>query len=372
VNWAKASYKLVSVKSIRVDMPDIKRRMKASHVEDLARDIRAHGDQPIHAPTVRAKTNDLVCGRDRFAATLVNGSKKLWVHIVECTDDEAKELELTENIYRRADNRAELLARLVQLQKQKIRAEEKEATGNTVAGAGGASRPPKHEKTVTKEARAAVARAAGVSPVAVKRAEERAAAAKAEEAEAPDETEQEGAVVYELPEGFNAFGLIVSQDEIREIENITLVLGDWDKANRRTLGHLTDIEKAGGAALAPTHAQKIRERLQAAGHAIRDAIPASLCYFCKSLDALKAACPACGGTGVVGMHGGDNVPPELKLGEPEARVAVNGKFVLVGAAENAAGAVAAKPSKPARSIKVTQVDGSVADLDNIDDDAQAF
>src|SRR6185312_7321887 len=218
-------------------------------------------------------------------------------------------LELTENIYRRADNRAELLARLVQLQKQKIRAEEKEATGNTVAGAGGASRPPKHEKTVTKEARAAVARAAGVSPVAVKRAEERAAAAKAEEAEAPDETEQEGAIVYELPEGFNTFGLIVSQDEIREIENITLVLGDWDKANRRTLGHLTDIEKAGGAALAPTHAQKIRERLQAAGHAIRDAIPASLCYFCKSLDALKSACPACGGTGVVGGHGGERGRP---------------------------------------------------------------
>jgi hypothetical protein len=71
------------------------------------------------------------------------------------------------------------------------------------------------------------------------------------------------------------------------------------------------------------------------------------------------------------MHGGDNVPPELKLGEPKARVAVNGKFVLVGAAENAANAAAAEPAKP-KSIKVTQVDGSVADLDNIDDDAQAF
>ena len=144
-------YKQVSLKSIRVDMPDIKRRMKAEHVEELARDIRARGDEPIQAPTIRAKTSALVCGRDRYSATLLNGSKKLWVHVVECTDREAEELELAENIYRRADNRAELLARLVQLQKQKIRAEEKEATGNTVAGAGGASRPPKHEKTVTKE-----------------------------------------------------------------------------------------------------------------------------------------------------------------------------------------------------------------------------
>jgi ferredoxin len=410
VKWL--GYKQLGTGSVVLDMPDIKRRMKAPHVAALSEDAAQAGNEYIHAPTVRDADKRLVCGRDRMAGALLKKRKRMWFHLVEATDQEIAELEERENIYRRHSDgeRAQSLARLVELQKQKIRADEKATIGDSVPDRDGASKKgAKSDKQVVVEARKAVARAAGVSPAAVKQAEKRAAAAKAEdgasilcicghryekhdaenagggacsqctcevyeveEAEAPDETEQEGAIVYELPEGFNTFGLIVSQDEIREIENITIVLGDWDKANRRTLGHLTDIEKAGGAALAPTHAQKIRERLQAAGHAIRDAIPTSLCYFCKSLDALKAACPACGGTGVVGMHGGDNVPPELKLGEPKARVAVNGKFVLVGAAENAVGAVAAKPSKPSKSIKVTQVDGSVADLDNIDDDAQAF
>jgi len=313
-----------------------------------------------------------VCGRDRFAATLVNGSKKLWVHIVECTDDEAKELELTENIYRRADNRAELLARLVQLQKQKIRAEEKASSDHIVAASGTASKAPKSEQTVTSEARKAVARAAGVKPKTVKAAEQRVAAAEAE-AEEPDETEQEAELPPEtLPEGFETFGLVASQGEIRAINLLTETLHEWDKALIRMQSHLADVAKNGRPILA-VHVQKIKERLQQAGHAIRDAIPASLCYACKSLDALKGTCPACVGHGVVGRNDGNNVPPELKLAEPKARVLVNGKFVLVGAAENAAGAVAAKPSKPAKSIKVTQVDGSVADLDSvIDDDAQAF
>ena len=370
-------YKQVSFKSIRVDMPDIKRRMKTDHVKDLAENIKMHGSEPIQAPTVRAKTSDLLCGRDRYSASLLNEAKKLWVHVVECDDREAKELELSENIYRRADNRAELIAQLVKLKEQHYKAEQEQAIARGEKVSAAPSNSP------IAKARKEVAKAANVSTATVVSHEKHVARKSAKDAEIGngepgevtrvqgDETEQEGAIVYELPEGFNTFGLIVSQDEIREIENITLVLGDWDKANRRTLGHLTDIEKAGGAALAPTHAQKIRERLQAAGHAIRDAIPASLCYFCKSLDALKAACPACGGTGVVGMHGGDNVPPELKLGEPKARVAVNGKFMMVGAADNAAVGAEAKPAKQ-KSIKVTQVDGSVADLDNIDDDAQAF
>jgi len=372
VKWL--GYKQLATGSVVLDMPDIKLRMKAPHVAALSEDAAQAGNEYIHAPTVRDSDKRLVCGRDRMAGALLKRRKRMWFHLVEATDQEIAELEERENIYRRHSDgeRAQSLARLVELQKQKIRADEKASTGDSVPGAGTASKPPKDEKTITSEARKAVARAAGVSPAAVKQAEKRAAA-KAEESAAPDEAEQEGAIVYELPDGFNAFGLIVSQDEIREIENITLVLGDWDKANRRTLGHLTDIEKAGGAALAPAHAQKIRERLQAAGHAIRDAIPSALCYFCKSLDTLRAACPACGGTGVVGMHGGDNVPPELKLAEPKARVAVNGKFVLVGAAENASVGADAKPAKSAKSIKVTQVDGSVADLDSvIDDDAQAF
>jgi hypothetical protein len=368
VRWL--GYKQLATGSVVLDMPDIKRRMKAPHVAALSEDAAQAGNEYIHAPTVRGSDRRLVCGRDRMAGALLKKRKRMWLHLVEATDQEIAELEERENIYRRHSDgeRAQSLARLVELQKQKIRADEKAASGDNVPTSGTASKTPKSEQTVTSEARKAVARAAGVSPAAVKQAEKRAAAAKSEEA-----TEQmEAEAPLPLPDGFNAFDLEVSKQSVAAIRNASDLLKDCDQMLRKVLHWLTDAKK-NRELISEANAQKIKERVEQAGHAIRDAIPASLCYFCKSLDALKAACPACGSMGVVGRHGGDNVPPELKTAGDKARVAVNGKFVLVGAAENASVGAEAEPAKPAKSIKVTQVDGSVADLDSvIDDDAQAF
>src|SRR6185295_13430223 len=118
-------YEQIRIASIHVDAANIRKRTKAAHVAELAGDIRARGEEPIHAPTVRGSDRRLLCGRDRIAALMVLKVKKIWCHVVDCTDAEARELELAENIYRRADNRAELIAELVNLKEQQLRADAK-------------------------------------------------------------------------------------------------------------------------------------------------------------------------------------------------------------------------------------------------------
>ena len=132
------------------------------------------------------------------------------------------------------------------------------------------------------------------------------------------------------------------------------------------------MEKHGPYAVAGAHLQRIRERFEAAGHAVRDAIPTSLCFYCKAQPASMATCPPCGQTGVVGRHGSDNVPPELKAGGAGARVAVDGKFVPAGGAANAAAAAgfkAAVEKAKAKRIKVRGPDG--AEIPLPEDESQA-
>jgi len=355
VKWL--GYKQLAVKAIRVDMNDVKRRTKAPHVQALAKDEDDSGKEYIHAPTVRADDKLLICGRDRFAGALLNKRKKLWFHVVDCTDKEAAELEEKENIYRRHSEgeRAQAILRLVALQEQKIRSNDALSNGDNVPGSSGASKSPNKVKA---EARKAVARAAGITPGAVKKAEQRAAASAA-----PAVTEEAAGGPIELPDGFKTFDLEVSLASRSVIDETAKWLGDWDQSLKNILRELTEMEKRGDYAVAGAHLQRIREQVQNAGHAVRDAIPASLCFYCKAQPASTPNCPACGGTGVVGRHGGDNVPPELKLGGDKARVAVDGKFVPVGGAANAVEATKAKPATGKRGVRVVAVDETGAETD---------
>jgi hypothetical protein len=114
-------YKKISFKSITLDAADIRKRSKLAHVADLASDIRDKGQEPIHAPTVRMPGGVLLCGRDRMAALLTLKTKKLWVRLCECTDAEAADLEASENVHRRNDNRNDVLARASSLRNSYLR-----------------------------------------------------------------------------------------------------------------------------------------------------------------------------------------------------------------------------------------------------------
>src|SRR6185437_3559418 len=356
--------------------------MKSPHVAALAEDENDSGREYIHAPTVRGEDRRLICGRDRMAGALLNKREKLWFHVIDCDDNEAAELEEKENIYRRHSEgeRASALARLVALQAQKIRAEEAAASCDTVTPLGAVS-ARKSSQTVTAEARKMVARAAGITPAAVRQAEVRAAAREAESSgpstagTLPGGSKHAPAVgpqpalteaPLELPEKFDTFGLDVPEASRSVIVSTVEWLGDWDGQLRGLLRELSEMEKHGPYAVAPAHLQRIRERIEAAGHAVRDAIPTSLCFYCKAQPASMATCPPCGQTGVVGRRGSDNVPPELKAGGAGARVAVDGKFVLAGGAANAAA-----PDKPAKTIHVV-MDGVEILLPTDDDEELAF
>ena len=366
MNWASPEYKRVRITSIRCDVADIRRRMKEPHVKELAADIKARGESPIHAPAIRADSNGLLAGRDRMAALMVNKAKSIWVHRAECTDQEARALELAENIYRRADNRSELLAELQRITEQRISAEQDDARARGEAVPAGNTNSP------AAQARREVARAAGVRPASVKRAEirvtQRAASVTVspmpDSASEPEEEANAGGAI-ELPPKFQTFGLDVPFASRAAIATAVNELGDWANDFNALLRRLTEIEKQGGYAVAPAHLQRIRERFEQAGHAVRDAVPTSLCFYCKAQPASTPTCPACGQTGVVGRHGGDNVPPELKQGGAAARVAVNGKFVLVGGAANAVAASAT--SKPVKTIRVV-MDGVEIPLPDGDDE----
>jgi hypothetical protein len=303
VNWL--GYKQVTVKSIVVDAVDIRRRVAMQHVADLAESIRENGGEAIHAPTIRAGSSAILCGRDRVAASIVNKTKKIWVHVVECGDDEAKSLELSENIYRRPidkESRAQMVTALVKLKEQQIRAidEAKRQAGEEISDA-----PQNSPKA---RARKEVARAAGISPAAVKKHEQRAMTEPG--TVSPAQTAQPSEIT--LPEGFETFGLTVPWNDADAIVNTAEWLADFETATRKILRDLTEIEKLGVYAISAAHIQVIRERAQLLGHAVRDAMPAGLCFYCKGQLELVEACAGCGGTGVGGRHGGDSAPADLK------------------------------------------------------------
>src|SRR5689334_5170771 len=162
-------YKQVGVNTI-VLPSDVKRRMKAPHVIELAKSIAELGEEPIHAPTIANRTRKLIAGRDRMAALLINGVKSCWVRMVEGTPQELADLEVDENLHRRQDNRDELIARRVAKVEGQIEAEI-EAGQLPDTASGNAGRP----KSARGQARERVARELGTTPEAVRAAETRAA-----------------------------------------------------------------------------------------------------------------------------------------------------------------------------------------------------
>jgi hypothetical protein len=344
-------FREVAVKSLHVDAVDTKRRQALQHVKDLAEDIRGHGGEPIHAPTVREGSKALLCGRDRFAATLLNGAKKLWVHMVECDDQEAKELELAENIYRRADNRAELIASLVKLREQHLRAQDdaKRAAGEKVSN--------RTQDSPIARARKEVAKAAGISPRTVedhqRRANETPGFPGAQIAQLGELTDDA------LPKDFRSFGLETTQVQRAQVATAREHLADMEGDVRHLMRTLADLETLGY--VAPAHVQAIRTAAQTLGHAVREAVPAGLCWYCKARPELKENCAGCGGTGFVGRHAGDHVPAELKRTDV-VHVAVNGELVPLAA--HASGAPVARPAKNGKPLKVDVVgeDGVVNEL----------
>jgi ParB-like chromosome segregation protein Spo0J len=319
-------YRQIKLSSLHLDVPDIRRRSKAAHVVELAGDIAAAGEEPIHAPTIRGKDKRLLCGRDRVAALITLKSKRAWVHVVDCTDTEAKQLELRENIYRRpVANRSEMIAELVSLKEQQIQAH-REEEGVTVSPA------PQH--SAKAEARREVARAAGMTPASVKRAEMRANAKEAD----PFAPAAAGEVAPAFVPNLKLLGVPI--EHVRQLCELAAPRqAAIDEADK----HLRLAQAALKRAEHDTQMQQLYADVHRVASRVRSCRPEMICPWCKGVPALVATCSGCQMAGYVSEEQGRNCPPEL-LGDADPVVVVNGQ--LVPYADASAGKLGAMPHKP--------------------------
>lgn len=282
-------YRRVRMSAIAVDTADIAARMKDPRVGDLAEDIRQAGEEPIHAPTVRAGSMVLVCGRDRYSALSLLKAKRIWVRTVECSDLEAQQLERRENLRRRQDNRAQLLAELVTLKEQQLR-ETIEITPSprrdSVTPSG---------QTIKAQARKEVAREAGVTAATVRQAEHRVKARSRPFGEAPERSTSDAEKALEMPDGFEMFGESIPPSWRA---SILADIGDLEEWHRQAV----DAENAIRIWLQrPTmnirrvKLEGIKSAALAFSLAIANARPEALCAWCHG-----ARCKRCDETGLAG------------------------------------------------------------------------
>jgi ParB-like chromosome segregation protein Spo0J len=347
-------YKQVKYASIVMDVADVRKRSKATHVAELAGDIRARGDQPIHAVTVRASDKRLLCGRDRMAALMVLKAKSVWVHLVDCNDVEARQLELAENIHRRPVDRNSLIAQLVAVTEQAL----------TDGSQGQLSPAP--QRGARAQARKEVARAAGVTPAAVKKAEQRAAQKSTAASNLPTGTSEPAAVAVEpalFTPCIDLLGLPVSRETATANEWSADVQAALDEADKHLRLAQAALKKLETCTFPKTPQQQLYAEVHRLADRVRSHRPASICPWCKHVPAVTETCNPCVALGYVSE--------EVALRAPkECLDAASPVVMRHGQAVPYADAVAgrwptngrAAPAKKAKGISVELPDGSEADL----------
>lgn len=286
-------FRELSIKSLRLP-GDIKDRMRQQHVIDLARSmVDVTGGEPGQPPTVTPE-KDVVTGRDRIAACMVNGLKKIWVRVGVFTREEREEWEIVENLHRRHDDRTALLARLSELRKARLRTEQ------------GGTDVPASDQTITARARAEVARDAGVTPATVRKAEQRARAKDAGEGAADPVIPGRVGQGSEPPPPIRTFGVPVDPTLLFLAEEQQHVLDALDRA-------LQTAQAAASQCKGVTGVEQLGERLRAELHRmaadVRRERPAALCPAGKGTCA--PSCRLCHGKHLVAEHLLENLPAEL-------------------------------------------------------------
>jgi hypothetical protein len=298
-----------ALNAIEYDAQDIAERQKTARVVELAASRKALQINPI---TI-AQGGLLVAGRDRLAADLLNGESAVWAHVVaECSEADLLRIEVEENVRRRDIDRDVQLARLVA-----------ETTKEKASKAPGNSGKPGRPVTPRGQARAEVAKVAGTTPEAVRRAETRAAA-KAEPPKA-----------VEVRTFLADYGVGVDMD--------------LDAEAARVAGHLStaarELARAQAAFTAATEAleqlygadgqahytfakpmladaARLREQTHALAAAARGKVPLSLCAYGKG--GCTASCNACRGLKWSTADHSAAIPAELLREGADAMVS-NGK-----------------------------------------------
>lgn len=302
---------------------DFRSRLELDHVREKSKSIEQVG--LLHEPIVRKADMRLLAGEDRVAAMYLlcterGDEPRCLVKLVECTDEEAQDVRDHENVYRRhdlAEQRA-TLARIVERKAEQI------AIANAPKCAN-----PKHEgmgrpKLPTTIAREQVAKALNTSPRAIEAAIHRF-----------EQQQMATRPVHERPKPvptIKTLGIELGQEWLDEVTTIQAHLTACANRLRSAQVDLTAVRDMHGGtqpAYPQARLNRLYELIHAAAFEVRAAIPESLCPFCKGLSGIQEECAACVTLGFVTGQQMAQVPAELLVEGPEARVLHHGRTWLV-------------------------------------------
>jgi len=305
--------KILGIKTVKLkkivlpgNWPEILKRPSAA---ERGKSIAEHG--LIHEPVVR-KTGGrmvLVAGRDRVAGMELEGMKEVQVKVIECSDDEAADIEELENIERRHDKEEVKVVTAKRLKRLAALLEKEPPPSKR-------GRP----KLATTKAREQIAKEKGVTPRAVEMAERRrkkkAAAAMAD-------------LIPEEEPG-HCIRLVGVDVEEEDLEVIAEIQGYIDLAATAltTAARELGILAGKGLPIPEGPLDRLRQAVKDCGATCRGMRPTVLCPFCKMVPGAVEQCAGCGTTGWLGPVDGMTIAEEL-WEEENPQVIVQGQLVYV-------------------------------------------
>lgn len=296
--------------------------VKEQASKDLAHSFRRVG--MLQEPIVRRDATDdtgtgcmeLLCGRHRVAAHQIQGKTKVLCKVVECADLEADIIRREENVVR-WHSPGEKTKQAMELRDlyAKLYEEHPELAPPPPPGKRGPKRTPRGSADLV------VAELTGRKVDSFRGAAWRQKKREIAQAEA-----EEPALIERKPLPIETYGVSLSDeyvDGVRSIRDHMLAAYDQLKTAQ---GWLTRLEKL------DLYPRGMLSRLKASVHDVTaelgDAVPASLCPYCKGLPDVMANCAGCVGLGLVGASVLSRVPDEL-LDTAHPMVSVSGKLVPV-------------------------------------------
>jgi hypothetical protein len=310
-----------------------------AETQDIAESVARIGI--IHEPVVRSEHIGaggmvLIAGRHRVAACVKRGATEVFCKVIECTDLEAELLTREENAQRwhNPQKRKEILLDLRGFYTKLFEKRPELAPQVPDRGKGTKGGRP---KTAQGKADLVIAKLTGTSPRSGRVRnwrEHRAEVVKATIAgPLPPVKDSDWlvppantAIPTPPPVPIETFGLAVGDDFLAGVTAIRAHMMKAHDLAAAAQGQLTQLEKLD---LYPKgRLDRLRSALHDATAMLGDAIPVSLCGFCKGLPGAVETCAACLSCSIMGTADLGRVPQELRATKDPV-VRINGKLVAV-------------------------------------------
>jgi ParB-like chromosome segregation protein Spo0J len=304
---------------------DIATRRRNEKVIRLGKSFAATGGAPMNPPVVEKGTWRLLAGCDRVSACMNENIPRIECLVVSGTASELEEVTLIENAMRRHSSAEQdaAIARLVKIHQARdqeedfpeVEEEKEEAEVEETP------EPPKkpHPNKAKAEAIEKVAKATGKTHKAVKQAVYREKKAAEPNPEAKPVAIEEPALVIE------SLGLDVPADIRKQTALEHAGLSALHRELVSLQGKLTRLEGEVGHQY-----QSIKGSLHDAAVATKNAMPESVCLWCK-LTSRRKGCPGCKGRGWLTVGEMKAVTDErLKATGKDAGIWVDSEFVKLG------------------------------------------